>query len=502
MKIKKYMFAKAYRCLKQYGIRETLVRVIEQRELAALNYEEWWQQHTVSQQELKNQRLESEQWPNRPMVSICVPLYQTKESFLLEMIESVRSQSYQNWQLCLADGSPDVRLGRIISGEYEQDSRIVYKHLDKNYGIAGNTNQAFALAQGEWIALLDHDDVLTEDALYVMLKAAGAGELPAKEAAQVVYSDEDKVTEDLRHHFQPHWKPDYNKDLLYSNNYITHFFMVQKQIVLQTKGFRQEYDGAQDYDFILQCIKLANRVEHADRVLYHWRVSGTSTADDPGNKLYAYEAGRRVVSFHVEKEVPGARVENTRYHGVYRVKYPISGRAKIAVVIPGDEENFRRWKKVFHTPEVEPVFYNSCPSAEVESDFLLFLPKKAKVSKDWIQELLSHGMRSDVAAVAGKNTNSYGKVVSAGWDWEEGELVPQFEGMSVYRHGYMHRACMQMDYPAAGPQGILVKKDVFFNAGGVGCGDIWQELLGLCLRINEKQLGRIVYTPYAVLQIL
>ncbi|MBQ9134577.1 MAG: glycosyltransferase family 2 protein [Lachnospiraceae bacterium] len=347
MKITWYKIKKGLRYLKHYGPKKFIVRLKERLEPEEVPYGPWYEKHKATAAELKKQREDAETWDNKPMVSICVPLYKTKETDLGQMIASVQAQSYPYWELCLADGTPDDSVGKLVKPWSENDKRIVYKHLEENLGIADNTNAAFAMAGGEWIGLLDHDDLLAPDALYEVLAAAGVSAATASkvresgiqaEPAEAVYTDEDKISVDAKEHFQPHFKPDCNLDLLRSNNYITHFFVVKRAIVEEVGGFKKEFDGAQDYDFIFKCTRAAKRTAHVPRMLYHWRVSPESTADNPASKLYAFEAGKRAIEADLERSGLKAEVGHTPDYGFYRVKYSLTDTPLVSIVIPNKDE--------------------------------------------------------------------------------------------------------------------------------------------------------------------
>lgn len=347
MKITWYKIKKGLRYLKHYGPKKFMVRLKERFEPEEVPYAPWYEKHKATTAELEKQRADAETWNNKPVVSICVPLYKTKEADLGQMIASVQAQSYPYWELCLADGTPDDSVEKLVKPWCENDKRIVYKHLEENLGIADNTNAAFAMAGGEWIGLLDHDDILAPDALYEVLAAAGVSPVAASkvwesgrqaECAEAVYTDEDKISVDAKEHFQPHFKPDYNLDLLRSNNYITHFFVVKRAIVEEVGGFKKEFDGAQDYDFILKCTRAAKRTAHVPRMLYHWRVSPESTADNPASKLYAFEAGKRAIEADLEKSGVKAEVSHTQDYGFYRVKYALTDTPLVSIIIPNKDE--------------------------------------------------------------------------------------------------------------------------------------------------------------------
>ena len=253
-------------------------------------------------------------WEYPPLISVVVPIYKTPEVFLRQMIESVTAQTYPHWQLCIADGSGDTAETKRIVDSYLSDKRIKYKILAENLGIADNTNAAMELADGDYIALFDHDDLLSENALYEVADRI------CKTGAEIVYTDEDKVTSDLSERYQPNFKPDFNLDLLRSNNYICHLLVVKKTLVQEVGGQKKEFDGAQDHEFLFRCVEKAKGIEHIPKVLYHWRVHKASTADNPLSKKYAYDAGKRAVTEHIRRCGEEAEVTDTLFPGFYRAK--------------------------------------------------------------------------------------------------------------------------------------------------------------------------------------
>jgi glycosyltransferase involved in cell wall biosynthesis len=241
-----------------------------------------------------------------------------------------------------------------IDREYAStDARIRYKKLTENISISANTNEAFAMAEGDYIGFLDHDDLLAPQALYRMAEAV------SRHGADMLYSDEDKVTEDLKKHFQPHFKPEFNLDLLRSNNYITHFLVVKKTLAEKAGLFRDEMNGAQDYDFIFRCSEEAERIVRIPEILYHWRTSETSTADNPMSKKYAYEAGACAIRENLERTGTEGTVESLPDFGFYRVKYPVQGTPLVSVIIP-NKDHADMLRKC-----VESVFANDYQNVEI-----------------------------------------------------------------------------------------------------------------------------------------
>lgn len=297
-----------------------------------MDYMEWRKQTLPSKEELLRQSKESFQDSIR--FSILVPLYNTPIFFLKEMIQSVLDQSYANWELCLADGSENscLEVEEWCRTLAKKDNRIKYQKLTENRGISENTNACIQMASGEYLALFDHDDLLAPNALYEVRKAI------EEKQAEVIYTDEDKVNEDTTKYMEPHFKSDFNLDLLRSNNYICHFFVVKKKIVHQVGGLRSEYNGSQDYDFILRCIEQTERIVHIPKVLYHWRMHSNSTAANQQSKLYCYTAGQKAIASHLERCGVKGEVEMQKYLGFYRVTYPVQNEPFVSILIPNKDE--------------------------------------------------------------------------------------------------------------------------------------------------------------------
>ena len=291
-----------------------------------------------SGEELERQR--KERFELMPLISIVVPAYETREEFLSALIDSVAAQSYENWELIIADAS-ESRIVRDCVAEKRktlpgrQAEKIKYHTLFKNEGISANSNRGIAYADGEYIGLLDHDDVLTPDALYEMVRTVNTlaeGDVRAR----LLYSDEDKCDESGQQFYEPNIKCKFNFDFLLSNNYICHFLLLEARL-MKDLGFRPAFDGAQDYDLILRAVGRIREEEiaHIGKVLYHWRCHNLSTAANPASKLYAYEAGREALQdFLEEKEILG-RAEETEHVGFYRVAYEpdiFTARADVGVL--------------------------------------------------------------------------------------------------------------------------------------------------------------------------
>lgn len=293
----------------------------------------------VSKEQLQEQRKRAGQY--QTTFSIVVPTYRTGEKYLREMITSVIEQTYPHWQLVLADATEDDSVEVAVKNLRKQsgllEDKIAYVHLSENKGIAENTNQALFYATGEYVGLLDHDDVLTPDALFEMAVRIEERKQEGIEL-QMLYSDEDKCDGEMTCFYEPNRKEDFNLDLLLSNNYICHF-LVMKSELIKDLGFRSAYDGAQDFDLVLRAAERLQsdekRIAHIPRVLYHWRCHSNSTAENPQSKQYAYDAGMRAVQSFADYMKYEATVENTRHLGFYHLHYkknPLNSREDLGAI--------------------------------------------------------------------------------------------------------------------------------------------------------------------------
>lgn len=535
-KLSPYTIQKGFRYLKHYGIKEFWIRLHERFEPEEVPYEPWYEAYVPDEETLNRQR--KRKFSNAPLISVVVPAYHTPPLFLRQMLDSLIAQTYGGWELCIANGSPDDKEMEAVLEEYEKrDRRIRHENLKENLGIAENTNAAFRMAKGEFIGLLDHDDLLAPNALYEIALA-----LEKNPEADVVYTDEDKVTTDLKEHFQPHLKPDFNLDLLRSNNYICHFFTVRREIVEKAGGFRKEFDGAQDYDFIFRCAEEARKILHIPEILYHWRTHKESTADNPASKMYAFEAGKRAIEAHLKRTGTDGEVSHTPDLGFYRVKYPVKGEPLISIIIPNkdekesleaclksiwekttyknyeiivvennstSEEIFRyykeisqkgvrllRWKKEFNYSAI-----NNFGAAHAKGEFLLFLNNDVTViTSDWLTELAGLCQRKEVGAAGVKLLYPDNTIQHAGCVIGIGGIAGHmFVDMPANRTGYLHKASLLQDMSAVTAACMMVKKQVFDQVGGfteelaVAFNDV-----DLCLKIN-KAGSLVVYDPYVQL---
>lgn len=367
-----------------------------------------------SEEALARQREESGKYSC--LFSILVPAYETKAEYLREMIESVLNQSYPGFELILADASKTGAV-RKVAEEYT-DKRIRYVPLAENKGIAENTNAALALAHGDYVGLLDHDDILTKDALFEMAEAIRERSEKGG-AAWLLYSDEDKGNGDMTEFYEPHWKPGLNRDLLFSNNYICHFLVMKRELMQRLK-LRKGYDGAQDYDLVLRAVgelvyeerRGREAVVHVPKVLYHWRCHRNSTAENPGSKEYAYEAGKRALEDFMRQRGWKGNVFHTRHLGFYRIEYEnhIFAQRKDVGVVGG--------KLLDKRGRVMGGIYNAggrCPYAGIPRNFSGYMHRASLCQEAYAVDLRCMRVRKelwgifeDVFGIPYKETNKNG----------------------------------------------------------------------------------------------
>ena len=296
-------------------------------------YQIWISENEPTLAELQDQT--SKKFHFEPKISIITPTWNTPKKCLVEMIESVINQTYKNWELCIADGNSTSSDVLTTLRLYQQkDPRIKIKFLEKNLGIAGNTNAALELATGDFIGLLDHDDTLAPFALFEV--ASKINESPA--TLDVIYSDEDMITGENNQRFSPVFKPDFGWDTIRSHNYICHFLVIRNHIIKELRGFRSGFDGSQDYDLVLRACELSRKISHIPKVLYHWRVHPASTAGNPAAKNYAHDAGRRALQEHLDRTFGYGQAANGKATGLYQAIFHHANWPKISIIIPSRDE--------------------------------------------------------------------------------------------------------------------------------------------------------------------
>jgi len=533
-KLKPYNIQKGLRYLKHYGFKEFCVRLSERMEPEDVPYGPWYEQYRAKPEDLMKQKQHS--FKHQPLISIVVPAYHTPDVFLRQMLDSLKGQSYQNWEVIIGNASPDDSRMRSILDEYaKNDARIKSVDIPDNLGISENTNAALKHASGDYIGFMDHDDLLAPDALFEI-----AIRLEANPDIDVFYTDEDKVSTDLSEHFQPHFKPDFNLDLLRSNNYICHFFVVKRTILKQVKGLDPKYNGAQDYDFIFRCTELSKNIVHIPRILYHWRVHNASTADNPASKLYAYEAGKKAIEDNLARSGEKGSVSMRSDYGFYNVDYALTDQPLVSILIPNKDHidilkqciRSLKEKATYTNYEIIVIENNSTEPATFEyydklkkdgiqvlyypefgfnysainnwgvknckGEYLLFLNNDIEViTPDFIEKMLSNCERPGIGAVGAKLYYPDNTIQHAGIIIGIGGIAGHaFLNLPRARSGYLHKASLQMNVSAVTAACMMVSRKIFDLVGG------FEETLSvafndvdLCLRIQKAGYHN-VYNPH------
>jgi GT2 family glycosyltransferase len=502
------------------------------------DYKEWYDLTKTTQEELDSQK--SKVFDYNPKMSIVIPTFQTPERYLADMLDSILAQTYTNWEVCVADGSPlGEGVERVLKRYAMKDERIRYVILGENKGISGNTNAAIEMATGDFIVLADHDDTLEPDALYQCV--VGINSDPEMD---VVYSDEDKLDMDGGELFEPHFKPDFNPDLLTSVNYICHLFVVNHELLLEVGGLREEFDGAQDYDFILRCTEKARKIHHIPKVLYHWRCHQNSTASNPESKLYAFEAGARAIKAHYERVgIKALSVEKGMDYGIYHTRFEMEGKPLVSVVIPNKDhtddldlcirsildkstytffefiivENNSTDKKTFaYYEKIQKEFdfvqvvtwerefnysaINNFGVTFAKGEYLLFLNNDTEmIHPESIHEMLGFCQREDVGIVGARLLYSDDTIQHAGVVVGFGGIAGHtFIGLHKAERSYFNQSMCARDYSAVTAACMMSKKSLFEEVGGFS-----EELaiafndIDYCMKIRSLD-KLVVYAPYCL----
>jgi len=487
------------RYYKQHGLIQTFRKVINTaRGIDA--YHQWFLLHKTGEKELKRQR--ETVFSYAPLISIVVPTFNTPAAYLDEMIGSVQKQTYPNWQLCIADGSdPDHPVRKQLKEYAELESRIKLVFLDGNYGISGNTNKALELADGEYTGLFDHDDILEPDMLYEIVNSL------QNVHHDVIYTDEDKLNSRSGRYEAPCFKPDFDQNLLRSENYITHFFVAKTALIKESGGFHSEYDGSQDFDLTLRCTEKADSIHHIAKVLYHWRMHGASTAEDPTSKLYCYVSGEKAVRDHLARMNIKAKVKyfEDPLWGAYQVIYE-SSRPRITAVLRNYASESERAKCEQMLREADPdieILVSDEPLnqsvSKAQGEYVLILngciPEKAEA----LTVLCAYCEQKDTAVSAGMVLGADGMIHSSGLILGIAEgLCDAFSGMDRNGPGVFNKAVVSCEFSAVMPEAAVIRKEDWIRLGGLD--ETYRSRLSFadyCLRLR-KENRKIVYCPYVV----
>ncbi len=485
-------------------------------------------------------------FPVMPKISILVPMWNNEPQFQREMLDSVMNQTYQNWELCLADGSDDAHsyMGDICREYAEKaNGRIVYHKLEKNEGISGNTNACLALATGEYLGLLDQDDILHPCVLFEYVKAIN------EKGADYLYCDEMTFKSgNINDMLTMHFKPDYAPDNLRANNYICHFSVFHRSLLDGNELFRTEFDGSQDHDMILRLTDNAKQIVHVHKALYYWRSHAGSVASGIDAKPYAIQAAKGAVAAHLRKRgYENFTIESTRaFATIFRIRYQILGTPKISIVIPnkdhvedlkrcvgsilekstyenyeiiivennsttkeiGDyyaqlEETQERVKVVAYEGSFNYSAVNNLGVSHATGEYILLLNNDTEViTVNWMEELLMYAQREDVGAVGAKlyypdkTIQHAGVVIGLGAHRTAGHTHYKQHRMNL---GYMGRLCYAQNVTAVTGACLLVKKSLFEAVGGLE-EDLAISLNDVDLCLKLRKMGMLnVFTPFCEL---
>ena len=541
------LFLQTINCLKTEGIAETFRRsynIIRSTVFYRIpSYSKWMKTPLYTEEELEAQK--SGFSDSQTVISIITPLYNTNERFLREMIESVVSQTYSKWELCLADGSDYEHeyISRICQEYSSKDPRIKYLKLNRNYGIIGNSNHAVQMSSGDYIALLDHDDLIHPSALYNIMQEI------TNQEADFIYTDEMTfISPNIKNVSTIHFKPDYAPDNLRANNYICHLTAFKRTLLGNEPAFREGYEGSQDHDLFLRLTSRANRIVHIPKVLYYWRAHPESTADSIGNKSYAISSGIKAVSDNLNALGLKADVEsapNDKYK--YRIRYTNDPEnILVSIIIPNYDhvddlkkcidsikakttypnyeivivENNSKEQRTFDYYEILKTesdnirittwngkgfnwsaINNHGVRKAAKGDYLLFLNNDTEViTPEWIEELLMYARRRDVGVVGAMLYYPDDTIQHAGIIVGMGNAAePAFNGIRRGENGYMGRLCYAQNYSAVTGACMMVRRSIWDEVDGfdedlaVSFNDV-----DFCLKVRASGY-LVVWTPFAEL---
>ena len=475
----------------------------------------------------------------RPKISIITPVYNTDEKWLRLAIESLINQLYDNWELCIVDGGSTKPYIREILEEYtKKDNRIKVKFLNDNKGIAGNSNEALSLSTGELIGFLDHDDELHPDALYEVVSL-----LNEDKTVDFIYSDEDNITQNGRR-FEPHFKPDWSPDTFRSYNYICHFTVIRKAIVDAVGGFREGFDGSQDYDLFLRVVERAENIAHIPKVLYHQRSQESLVAKSVKAESYASESAKRALKEHIRRIGLDGEVYEGHSFDFYRIKYRINNSPKVSIIIPTkdkievlkkcinsilhrssyedyeifiidnqstEEETLHYYEELEDNQKIRILNYdrpfnyseiNNYAVSMINSGYLVFLNNDTEViSPDWLEAMLEFAQRKDVGAVGAllyypDDTIQHAGVI-LGIGGTAAHIFCRFPRDN--NSGSFSRHKIIQNLSAVTGACLMMRKDTFEEVGGFdeNYSHAFNDI-DLCLKIRRKEY-LIIYTPYAEL---
>ncbi|HYA14304.1 MAG TPA: glycosyltransferase, partial [Syntrophales bacterium] len=510
------------------------------------DYQKWMKKNEPVADALDQLEMISRDFSYRPKISIITPVWNVDKKWLCLAVESVINQVYDNWELCIVDGgSTNQHIGQILKEYAQQDPRIKVKFLAENKGIAENSNEALSLATGEFIGFLDHDDELAPFALYEV-----SSRLNQNQSLHFIYSDEDKIDR-KGNRKDPFFKPDWSPDLFLSQNYLCHFSVIRKTLIDSIEGFREGYEGSQDYDLFLRCTEKVppSTIVHIPKILYHWRTIGSSAANKSLTKPYALISAKKALTDALTRRGIQGEVVDGAFLSTYRIRYTIQDNPKITIVIPTkdkveilqrciqsildkteyknyeivivdnqsrDARTFRYYMTMESNPRIKVLHFdkpfnfsaiNNYAVANVDSPYVLFLNNDTEViSHEWLSAMLEHAQRTGVGAVGAKLLYPNNSIQHAGVILGLRGILGQ-KSVAGHSHKYLPdkytgnflRAQIIGNYSAVTAACLMMRKDVFLEVGGfsedfaIAFNDV-----DLCLKVKQRGY-LIVYTPYAKL---
>jgi len=530
--------------LAPYRLPQKLLREVRKRfprpdkadraSIPANEYQAWLKPRLVRSDQFAALRAETNSFPYQPCISIITPVFNTPVPWLIECVESVLAQVYEKWELILVDDdSTDPKMLGVLRELGARDSRIVLAKDEKRGGISAATNRGLAVAEGEWVGFLDHDDVLEPDALFQNVKW-----LQDHRDADLIYSDEDKLTE--QGFDSPIFKPDWSPDYFLSCNYICHFTLIRRDLVRRIGGFRSEFDGAQDYDLFLRIIEETDRIEHLPRVLYHWRRGPTSTADNIRRKPGSLETGRLALESHLERRKETGHVTVDWSTHAYWIKRQLREAKKISIIIPvrdrvdllarclasltskttyapyeivvvdndSQSEEARAYFSNFKHALLRysgPFNYSAINNFAVEqtdSPWLLFLNNDTEViDGEWLTLMAEHIQRPEIGAVGPKLLYPDDTVQHAGIVLGVGGIAEHaFRGLPADVPGVCRQLQTTRNYSAVTGACLLTRREVFEEVGGFDEERLPVTFSDVDLCLKMRRVGyRVVYVPFAKL---
>jgi len=495
---------------------------------ARSEYQKWLEEHSASAKDVKRMREEARTFASRPVISFITPVFNTSVQRLEEAVESVLAQAYENWELALVDdGSTDGDLLRTLPRLAAHDRRIVLAKLEGHEGISGASNRGLALAHGEWVTFLDHDDVLEPDALFQVVKL-----LQQHPDADLIYSDEDKLGDDG---FEaPLFKPDWSPDLFLSCNYLGHLTAVRRDIVQKAGGFRSQFDSAQDYDLLFRVVEQTNRIHHIPRVLYHWRRSESSSAISVRQKPEQLEATRLAIQGHLKRRGERAYVAVDWRTHTFCVRRELSETRKISVIVSSchgpdslercigsltSKTSYPNYEIVFVHGDGFPhaathlhrlLYFSGADNVSAaknfavnntDSSWILFLDDTIEIIEpDWLTIMAEHVQRPEVGAIGAQLLNSTGGVEQAGIVIGVNKIAqPAFHGFPAEQPGVNRQLRVTRNCSAVSSACMLTRREVFQEVGGFD-ENLSGSLADVDLCLKMRRAGYlIVYTPFVKL---